>query len=263
MSKAKCKCAEVECEECPEWIFTLADLIMCMMGLFVILWVLKPGMTQPPKTAAGQDAQTTTFFETIGGIREGFGYEPKANSSDPIDIGILNRRRRDAGVGDGGKTTLPRKGAEGTDPEVMTIRIGPLATIGGKLVFEPVNAELSASAQAALQEIAMQIRGHRNIVMIKGHTALDDFPDGASSGAKMELSIRRAQAAADYLTGRGVAAEILRVQGCSTFEPVSQRAYTLVQQMLNRRVEVDVTATLVPELQDPKGAIRSPTEPGR
>ena len=36
MSKADCKCKEVECEECPEWIFTLADLIMCMMGLFVI-----------------------------------------------------------------------------------------------------------------------------------------------------------------------------------------------------------------------------------
>ena len=47
---AKCgKCDPHEiCEECPEWIFTLADLIMCMMGLFVILWVLKP---DPGKTA--------------------------------------------------------------------------------------------------------------------------------------------------------------------------------------------------------------------
>ena len=42
-----CKCDPHElCEECPEWIFTLADLIMCMMGLFVILWVLKPGQNQ-------------------------------------------------------------------------------------------------------------------------------------------------------------------------------------------------------------------------
>ena len=31
-----------ECEECPEWIFTFADLVMLMMGFFVILWVLKP-----------------------------------------------------------------------------------------------------------------------------------------------------------------------------------------------------------------------------
>ena len=44
----KCDPHEI-CEECPEWIFTLADLIMCMMGLFVILWVLKPG--PKPKTS--------------------------------------------------------------------------------------------------------------------------------------------------------------------------------------------------------------------
>ena len=37
----KCKKGE-ECEECPEWIFTFADLVMLMMGFFVILFVLKP-----------------------------------------------------------------------------------------------------------------------------------------------------------------------------------------------------------------------------
>ena len=36
----KTKCPEPE--ECPEWIFTFADLVMLMMGFFVILWVLKP-----------------------------------------------------------------------------------------------------------------------------------------------------------------------------------------------------------------------------
>ena len=41
-SKGACKCKKVECEECPEWIFTFADLVMLMMGFFVILWVLKP-----------------------------------------------------------------------------------------------------------------------------------------------------------------------------------------------------------------------------
>ena len=52
----KCKCKEVECEECPEWIFTLADLIMCMMGLFVILWVIKPSAN--PQTVVEQRTLT-------------------------------------------------------------------------------------------------------------------------------------------------------------------------------------------------------------
>jgi hypothetical protein len=40
------------------------------------------------------------------------------------------------------------------------------------------------------------------------------------------------------------------VQGCSTFEPVRQRAYTADMQAMNRRVEVDVTPTLVEDLED-------------
>ena len=36
MAKAKaCRCKKEECEECPEWIFTFADLVMLMMGFFV------------------------------------------------------------------------------------------------------------------------------------------------------------------------------------------------------------------------------------
>ena len=56
-AKAKaCKCKKAECEECPEWIFTFADLVMLMMGFFVILWVLKPN---PGKKGSDNDSETT------------------------------------------------------------------------------------------------------------------------------------------------------------------------------------------------------------
>jgi hypothetical protein len=67
---------------------------------------------------------------------------------------------------------------------------------------------------------------------------------------KMDLSLRRAQVVADYLVGKGVSPDMLRVQGCSTFEPVAERAYNPAAQVINRRVEVEATATLVEELQD-------------
>jgi hypothetical protein len=70
----------------------------------------------------------------------------------------------------------------------------------------------------------------------------------------MELSIRRAQAVADYLISKGVSPEVLRVQGCSTFEPVVERAYTPDVRAMNRRVEVEATSTIVTELQDPPRA---------
>jgi OOP family OmpA-OmpF porin len=117
------------------------------------------------------------------------------------------------------------------------------------MLFEKGDATLSRDVTESLKEIVAQIRGHRNIIMIKGHASLDDLPGGTAE-QKMDLSLRRAQAVADYFTQNGVSPDTLRVQGCSTFEPVRQRAYTADMQAMNRRVEVDVTPTLVEDLED-------------
>jgi len=244
--KQSCKCKEVECEECPEWIFTLADLIMCMMGLFVILWVLKPSPQPNPGSGGNPDLN-----RMVGAIREAFGYVPDPNSNDPIDMQmIFDRIKRMNGPGEKGKVKIEAKGAEGTDNEVTAIRLGMQAAVGGRILFEKGQATLDHGSLAALDEIALLIRGHRNIVMIKGHSSLDDLANNAPPQLKMDLSLRRAQFVADYLTSKGVSPDILRVQGCSTFEPVQQRAYTPDMQAMNRRVEVEATATLVGDLQD-------------
>src|SRR3954466_9624072 len=104
MSK-NCKCKKSgECEECPEWIFTFADLVMLMMGFFVILWVLKPN---PGKEGAASAQQLPT--EVLAGIREAFGYVPDPDSKNPVDMAMLKkvgRMRPPQGPGDGGKTLL-------------------------------------------------------------------------------------------------------------------------------------------------------------
>jgi outer membrane protein OmpA-like peptidoglycan-associated protein len=246
---SKCKCKEVECEECPEWIFTLADLIMCMMGLFVILWVIKPSAN--PQTVVEQRTLTDNYLETIGEVRGGFGWEPDPHSSDPVDQAILKKRLRNLGKGEGGRTTIKRVGAEGSDPEVTTIRVGKQAAIGGKLVFPRAESDLTRDMKSALDEVIVDVKGHRNVILVKGHTSADDLPETATPAQKMDLSVRRAQAAADYLISKGVSPEVIRVQGCSTFEPVKERAYTPDLRAMNRRVEVDATSTLVGELQDP------------
>lgn len=255
MSKQACKCKEVECEECPEWIFTLADLIMCMMGLFVILWVLKP--SAKPERPEEARLLTDNYNETLAEIRGGFGWEPDPHSSDPVDQAMIRKRLRNAGKGEGGKTTIKRKGAEGTDPEVTTVRLGKMATAGGRLLFAPGDATLTPEVKGELDQVVDEIRGHRNLTLVKGHAGPDDLPQTATGQQKMDLSIRRAQAVADYLVGKGVAPEILRVQGCSIFEPVKERAYTPDAKAMNRRVEVEATATIVTELQDPARATAS------
>src|SRR4029079_3973895 len=90
-------------EQGHEGIFTLADLIMCMMGLFVILWVLKPG----PKPEDKQK-MTEEQLKVVDSIREAFKYEPGPHSQDPIDLELLLRKlqkiKPHMGPGEGGET---------------------------------------------------------------------------------------------------------------------------------------------------------------
>ena len=72
------------------------------------------------------------------------------------------------------------------------------------MLFDRGSAELTADTRNALQQIVTRIRGHYNIVMVKGHSALDDLPEGATPQQLMDLSLRRAQAVADILVSQGV-----------------------------------------------------------
>src|SRR4051794_3462 len=138
--KAVCKCKKEECEECPEWIFTFADLVMLMMGFFVILWVLKPSAA--PKNDPVQAAkEMESYYGTIGDLRGGFGWEPDPKSTDPVDQAVIRIRARNGPNGKG-KSEREIKGAQGTDPEVMSIRPGQQSTVGGKLLFEKGAATL-------------------------------------------------------------------------------------------------------------------------
>lgn len=260
----KCDPHEI-CEECPEWIFTLADLIMCMMGLFVILWVLKPSGNPNPAAGPVNQQQEEQLIEVVGQIRQAFGYTPDPYSNDPVDIELMMKKLDSVrnGPGEKGVMKKPTPGAEGTDQEVTTIRLGKQSTIGGRMGFERGERSLGRETARQLDQLVNQIRGHRNVVVIKGHSALDDFPEGASPEDKMALSVARAQAAADYLVGKGVEPEILRVQGCSTYEPVAQRVYSPEMQAINRRVEIEVTATLVEQLQDQARKKAAPVGAGR
>jgi flagellar motor protein MotB len=260
MAKAKsCRCKKAECEECPEWIFTFADLVMLMMGFFVILWVLKPSPSPKTDAAANQD-----WIKVAAAIRDAFGYIPKAGSSDPVDqqmiLQQMSQPKVPDGPGHGGKTTIRPDGAKGTDEQVTAIRFGKQSVVGGRILFEKAEAKFSAADLTMLNQIADQIRGHLNMVLVKGHTSLDDYDDTATAEQKMDLSLRRAQAVSDFLTQQGVDPQILRVEGCSTYEPVVQREYTPDAQTLNRRVEVESTPTLIQELQSvPKNPTTEPT----
>jgi outer membrane protein OmpA-like peptidoglycan-associated protein len=258
---AACKCKEVECEECPEWIFTLADLIMCMMGLFVILWVLKPGA----ETLTGTE-QNEELVKVLANIREAFGYEPNPESKDPIDLYMLAERLKllqpHKGPGLGGQTDARPEGAQGSQRLTAYIRNGTQTLVGARIPFAAGQADLAPEALKPLDDIAGIVKGWRIIFMVKGHADPADFGEtGGTPQQRMDLSLRRAQQVADYLVAQGVAPETLRVIGCSTFEPVTERAYTPEARRANQRVEVHSLDQLVDEFRDQARAPPAGTGP--
>lgn len=242
-----CKCKKFDphemCEECPEWIFTLADLIMCMMGLFVLLWVLKESGAKAPDKAAAAKAEQQTWQQIRHGFNEG-NYTTNVDSQEAM--------KRMNGPGERGKTEEEQESPDGTDPQSSIIRPGREVTTGGRLLFAKGEATLNADLRNRLDQVAEKIRGIRLIVQIKGHAARDDFGPDAEPAKPMSLSLKRAQAVADYLVSKGIEPEVLRIQGCGTFEPVRTGDPGTNGQTLNRRVEVFTSDTRVEELQDRK-----------
>jgi len=100
--------------------------------------------------------------------------------------------------------------------------------------FDFDSAELKPGTMAALDDIADQVAATpgNETVTITGHTD-STGPEAYNQG----LSERRAQAAADYLNGKGVAPDLLNVRGEGESNPIAEND-TREGRAANRRIEV-------------------------
>lgn len=249
MAKGCKKCKPTECEECPEWIFTLADLIMCMMGLFVILWVLKT----EGKPAGGDSADSQEHVKQVAAIRDAFSYQPNPASNDPVDRYLIMQKmqgdRAPKGPGEGGQTQPDNDGADGEAKNITNIRPGDNSDAGTRIMFDAGMAVISEEEKKKIVQIAIKYKGHRTILSVVGHTSRDDLAPTASDREKLELSLLRAQAVVEALAEAGVERDVLRPSGAGAFEPVVIQRYGPDVQRPNRRVEIIVTNQLVRERQ--------------
>jgi len=129
-------------------------------------------------------------------------------------------------------------------------------------MFEQGSAEPRPETRTLLQEIADNISGLPNPLVIKGHTDATSFGGGAEGYSNWELSSERANAARRILVGSGVDAErIAQVVGAADQnlllpdEPTNPR---------NRRISILVvsqqTRTVAEEEAPGRGSGASPVE---
>ena len=96
------------------------------------------------------------------------------------------------------------------------------------------SAELKPAMESALDDVAAKVAASKGDEMLEivGHTD-STGPEDYNQG----LSERRAQSAADYLAGKGVAASKMTIKGMGETSPVADNA-TRDGRAMNRRVEI-------------------------
>jgi outer membrane protein OmpA-like peptidoglycan-associated protein len=104
----------------------------------------------------------------------------------------------------------------------------------GTVFFEPDSADLSADADARLDESVRLIRarGPGHTIVIQGYTDASGSEDG-----NFALSQRRARVVADYFAVKGISRDRIVIRGFGSHHPVS-RDDTDRGRALNRRVEI-------------------------
>jgi outer membrane protein OmpA-like peptidoglycan-associated protein len=150
--------------------------------------------------------------------------EPKAMvDGDDDGDGVPNSRDRCPGTPAGAK--VDANGCE----IIQSVTINVTADH-----FDFDSAELKPAMMSELDSVASRITASKGneSVMVVGHTD-STGPEAYNQG----LSERRAQAAADYLTSKGVSPDMITMKGMGETSPVADNA-TRDGRAMNRRVEI-------------------------
>lgn len=189
----------------PAWIVSFADMVILLMSFFVLLLA-----TSSQKTATDED-----LLKVLASVKIGFGYMPKDNSKDPLDIAafqVLSQRKR---VGNSSGNQWQRDAAiDGSKNKERDAWLKAQSPLGRPVFFATNSTKLPDNSTADLEQIGELIRHHYRAVVIQGHCSPEESAQDSSGGH--DLAFRRAVAVRQALEDRGIAASRLRLVSCAS-----------------------------------------------
>ncbi len=236
-------------ESAPLWIISFADLVTLLMSFFVILAV------KPAGSIATTDFE---FAEVAAAIRAAFHNLPPAEAAATRGTDYNDLTRRLLALLDK-EGTLNRgdtneKGMRGKSFRVRRLRDGMEITLGGPVMFEPFSVKPTPEGEQQLQQVMDIIKGHRNIIEIRGHAADEPAPADWTYDDTMKLSFSRAEYVADRLIALGTDRRMLRLMAVGPNEPIAREASDRAE---NRRVEIIVRESLIDDYLGQPAATQS------
>jgi outer membrane protein OmpA-like peptidoglycan-associated protein len=231
--------AEGEHEGAPEWLISFADMVMLMMGFFVILFALN---VQPKGGNAGGGGEQTegvandpNMLDFALAVRDAFNNPVSVNSTDPNDQPLVERlREREAGAGSSNED-----GTRGKKRDVTSVRPSDYYGPGTSVPFAIRSTLLDDDSARTVREFAAKHRGMKSVIEIRGHAAPSEAfrkPEEA-----MQLASDRAMTVYRALVAEGIDAWRLRLAASGDNERVVTDANAESADARNARVEVMVT----------------------
>ena len=208
-------------EGAPAWMTSYGDMMTLLLCFFVLLFTM-------------MELKQEKVTRTMRQFQKQFGVLPAYRAS----MQIFQRPQ----VLTETQTFVLRRGPKGDTTEVRTLVEDDRTkiTIGGTELFRPDSAELTPAGELLLQtKIAPTIRGFRNRIDVRGHTASSTYEDG------WYLGFQRAYTVMNFLSQRcEIPSRRFRVTTCADNEPLETNQ-TAEGREKNRRVDIIMTEEFI------------------
>ncbi|MFG0263038.1 MAG: flagellar motor protein MotB [Novipirellula sp. JB048] len=226
----------------PEWVVTFGDMMSLLLTFFIML------------VSLSEIKEEESYQALVDSMKQQFGYARTIDALTPGDsrprpskFSVLSTTGR-AKKKDTAKGGVPEKAPSGEEPIVRIIRPGQLTAVGSVIFFDVGSAELNASAQAAIDEVAAQVRGKPQKIEVRGHTSAEIAARTTGTDEALQLAFRRATAIRQALVeGHGIEAARFRISSASDSEPMHRAGGSLAIAR-NPRVEVFLLNETVEDL---------------
>jgi flagellar motor protein MotB len=253
--------AHEEHEGAPEWLISFADMVMLMMGFFVILFAMNVQPKGGNPGGGGEQsegvAQELNMVDLAIAVRRAFNNDVSLDSTDPKDQPLIERIKQLEKHGAG---TSRDEGTEGKDRNVQSVRPGERFGRGTSVAFASGSTELTKSARTAIDELAKKLDGQTPIVEVYGHVGAHEAVGDPEKA--MQLSVERAMVVAKRLAAGGLDFWRIRVRGAGDGDRVEPFPTGAAGDARNQRVEIRVLDEAAPPKERTR-PVASPLQAGR
>lgn len=191
------------------------------------------GESKISNTALG--ATTGAVIGGVGGAILGKTTNLKTRKTALIGAGIGALAGGGVGLYMDNQETKLRKRLEGTGVSVTRDGDNIILNMPSNITFATDQDSIRPNFYETLNSVAIVLREfNQTLVDVKGHTDSDGADD-----YNLELSQRRAESVAQYLTGQGLNPERFEVRGYGERDPIASNA-SVSGKAQNRRVEIEI-----------------------